>query len=393
MIDVAPAISRVEAREPSTRSHPRIVVVGGAGATGAIIVAALRRALPDATIVVASRSAWERVRPPDADGAILLNAACYPPQPASIAALAGFDLAVLALGPFDAVLDRAHRLCIAAGVDCLDINDSPEASRAILALDPIASSANVTVLTGMGLNPGLSTVLLDDVVTRLRHAERIEVRLFAGGNEPSGLAATRTMIANFRPYVFEFRDGHEMSIAADDASDRRVFAYPTIPGARVSIHCSSAESALLEARGDATPKAHIDYRIHFQGMPPGLAGMFRRLPFLRSPRAARALARFFHAMHGRSRRRSGNLDRSVMAVRAVGRTSDGAAHAITAFATGATTFGMTAAFAAAVAKAHLHGETSGSCGVLAIGLRTALSRPALMDSLRTAGIEIRHVEG
>lgn len=393
MIDTALAASPVETREPSTRSHPRIVVIGGAGATGAIIVAALRQAVPDATIVVASRSAWERARPPDADGAILLDAACDPPQPASIAALAGFDLAVLALGPFDAVLDRAHRLCIAAGVDCLDINDSPEASRAILALDPIASSANVTVLTGMGLNPGLSTVLLDDVVARLQHVERIEVRLFAGGNEPSGIAATRTMIANFRPHVLEFRDGRETSAAADDASHQKAFAYPTIPGARVSIHCSSAESTLLEARGGASPTAHIDYRIHFQGMPPSLAGMFRRLPFLRSPRAARALARFFHTMHGRSRQHSGNLDRSVMAVRAVGRTRDGTAHALTAFATGATTFGMTAAFAAAVAKAHLRGETGPSRGVLAIGLRTALSRPALIGSLRTTGIEIRHVEG
>jgi hypothetical protein len=244
----------------------------------------------------------------------------------------------------------------------------------------------------MGLNPGLSTVLLDDVVTRLQPVERIEVRLFAGGNEPSGIAATRTMIANFRPHVFEFRDGHEMSVAADDASARRAFAYPTIPGTLASIHCSSAESALLEARGDAAPKAHIDYRIHFQGMPPGLVGMFRRLPFVRSPRTARALAQFFHTMHGRSRRRSGNLDRSVMAVRAVGRTSNDIAHALTAFATGATTFGMTAAFAAAVAEAHLRGKTGQSRGVLAIGLRTALSRPALMDSLRTAGIEIGHVE-
>jgi hypothetical protein len=393
MIDVATDASPVEARELRTRSHPRIVVIGGAGATGAIIVAALRRVLPNATIVVASRSAWEQPRPPEADGAIPLDAACDLPQPAGITALAGFDLAVLALGPFDAVLDRAHRLCIAAGVDCLDINDSPEASRAILALDPVASSAKVTVLTGMGLNPGLSTLLLDDLVASLQQVERIEVRLFAGGNEPSGVAATRTMIANFRPHVLEFRNGRETSVAADDVSTQRAFAYPTIPGSLVSIHCSSAESALLEARGDAAPKAHIDYRIHFQGMPPGLVGVFRRSPFLRSPRAARGLARFFHTMHGRSRQRSGNLDRSVMAVRAVGTTSDGIACARTAFATGATTFGMTAAFAAVVAKAHLRGETGTTAGVLAIGLRTALSHQALIGSLQATGIEIRHVEG
>lgn len=393
MTDTHVAASSVEACPSAHRIQPRIVVIGGAGATGGIIVPALRRILPEATIVVGSRSAWSRPRLPDADGAILLNAASDPPDPASVAALVGFDLAIIALGPFEAVMERAHRLCIAASVDCLDINDNPEASHAILALEPLAASAKVAVLTGMGLNPGLSTILLDEVVQRVQRIERVEVRLFAGGNEPSGVSATRTMIANFRPHVLQLRDGREMPVAADDRSNEGLFAYPTIPGAVRSIHCSSAETALLQARGSAAPNARVDYRIHFQGMPPGIVGLFRRLPFLRSPRIARALARFFHTMHGRSRKRSGNLDRSVMAVRAIGRTSQGLAIARTAFATGATTFGMTAAFVAVAARAHLCGETGGAGGVMAIGLRTNLSHQTLIDGLRATGIEINHVDG
>ncbi len=369
----APAAIRVLRPDWETS---RIVVIGGGGGTGRLVVAALRRLMPLATIVVASRNAPDALRPPGADGAIAVDAGRASPDPLSIAVLQGFDLAILALGPFDEMLDRAHRLCIAAGIDCIDVNDSPAASRAILALDELAVQAGTRVLTGMGLNPGLSTVLLDD-----------EVRLFAGGNEPSGVAATRTMIANFGPKVFEVANGEEIAVRADDRSSAAHFAFPTLPGELAAIHCSSAESALLEARGASAPRGAIDYRIHFQGMPTGMVGVFRRNAILRSDRVARILAPFFHAMHGRSRSRPGNLDRSVMAVRALpGQAGAG----LTVFATGTTTFGMTAAFAAAMAKAHLSRGRETAAGVRAIGLGLPVDRRELDVDLKAAGIEIRH---
>ena len=367
--------------------NSRIVVIGGGGGTGRLVVAALRRLMPLATIVVASRNAPDALRPPGADGAIAVDAGRASPDPLSIAVLQGFDLAILALGPFDEMLDRAHRLCIAARIDCIDVNDSPAASRAILALDELAVQAGTRVLTGMGLNPGLSTVLLDDALERIGEPERIEVRLFAGGNEPSGVAATRTMIANFGPKVFEVANGEEIAVRADDRSSAARFAFPTLPGELAAIHCSSAESALLEARGASAPRGAIDYRIHFQGMPPGMVGVFRRNAILRSDRVARILAPFFHAMHGRSRSRPGNLDRSVMAVRALpGQAGAG----LTVFATGTTTFGMTAAFVAAMAKAHLSRGRETAAGVRAIGLGLPIDRRELDADLKAAGIEIRH---
>lgn len=367
------------------------MVIGGGGGTGRLVVAALRRLLPLSTIVVASRNAPDMARPPGADGAIAVDAASSPPDPLSIAVLKGFDIALLALGPFDDMLERAHRLCIAAGIDCIDVNDSPAASHAILALDDLAMRAGIRILTGMGLNPGLSTLLLDDALAAFGDAERIEVRLFAGGNEPSGVAATRTMIANFGPKVFEVAGGAEVAVEADDVSPAARFAFPTLPGDLAAIHCSSAESALIEARGTSAPRGAIDYRIHFQGMPNGLVGVFRRNPILRSDRVARLLARFFHAMHGRSRAKPGNLDRSVMAVR-VSRSSAGnrPAAGLTVFATGATTFGMTSAFAAAIAKAHLSQGHDLPAGVRAIGLGLPIDRRELDADLKAAGIEIRH---
>lgn len=320
--------------------EPAIVVIGGTGATGREIVAALGRTLPAARIAVAAR------RPVAGMPTVILDVEA--PSAEAMQQLRGFDLAVLALGPFHAVRDRAHRLCIEAGLDCVDVLDCPATARDVLALGGAAHGQGVRVLTGMGLNPGLSTLLLDLLLgCGFQPPQRIRVRLFAGGDEPAGYAATRMMLHQFQPMVEGFCQGRAVDVAAVDEGDEATYRFPGLDAPVAAIHCTSAEPALLAAgrHADDLPE-EIDYRIHFQGMTTGVARALRRSSRWRGERTTAAMAHVFLTLHGLSRRRAGNRSSSIMVV------DDGRCRT---WADGRSVFGMTAGFAAMMA-AHAIGQ-------------------------------------
>lgn len=313
---------------------PAIVVIGGTGATGREIVAALGRTMPGARIAVAAR------RPVAGMATVILDVEA--PSAEAVRQLRGFDLAVLALGPFHAVRDKAHRLCIDLGLDCLDVLDCPATARDVLALAGAARGQGVRVLTGMGLNPGLSTLLLDLLLgCGFQPPQRMRVRLFAGGDEPAGYAATRMMLHQFGPTVEGFRQGRAVDVAATDDGDDASYRFPGLDGPVAAIHCTSAEPAMLAAARDADDMPEqIDYRIHFQGMTPGVARVLRRSSGWRGERTTAVMAHVFLKLHGLSRRRAGNRSSSIMVV------DDGRCRT---WADGRSVFGLTAGFAAVVA--------------------------------------------
>src|SRR5699024_573858 len=90
------------------------------------------------------------------------------------------------------------------------------------------------------------------------------------------------------------------------------------------------------------PASNVDYRMHFQGMPKAMVGWIRSNTLFRVPERQRWLARLFLKMHHISRKKTGNMNRSILCI--FGR-HEGSQRAITV--TGSTVFGMTAAFAAA----------------------------------------------
>jgi saccharopine dehydrogenase-like NADP-dependent oxidoreductase len=249
--------------------------------------------LPDALICAAGRHAPAEL-PKGVDTFESLDVAAQENEWLPI--LEKQDIAVLALGPFSHLRESAHRICLKAGLHCVDINDCPQTSRLILGLDSEARRQNVAILTGMGLSPGLSTLLLTQVLRLLDGAaDDAAVRLFAGGDEPAGLGATRAMIDLLGPNVGEIREGKEKIVSASDAGARSTYAFPTLADVVHVVHCNSAEPPLLEASTIASALlARVDYRIHFQGMPGVIVDLFRRYAFLRSGKTADRLAAVFN---------------------------------------------------------------------------------------------------
>lgn len=109
----------------------------------------------------------------------------------TLALLREYDWVVACIGPFEKWLDQVAGLCVDAGTNYLDVNDSVEAREAILKVP--AQNAGITVMTGAGLCPGLSTALLMGEAGQSVKDIRVELRI--GKGQPSGAASVLSMFS------------------------------------------------------------------------------------------------------------------------------------------------------------------------------------------------------
>jgi saccharopine dehydrogenase-like NADP-dependent oxidoreductase len=298
-------------------------------------------------------------------------------EDSAVETLAGYDLVVLAVGPFEVLGAAPHRLCLAAGVNCVDINDSLDVAREIFELSAACEEAGVLILTGMGLSPGLTTMLLLDLLDRAPPGERrARLRVFVGGDQDAGRSAVRAMLASFTPKVPEIRAGELELVAHDERSSEAKFVFDRDAGPVRVIHYPTPEMWTLPRSRRGASLERLDYRVHFEGMPTPFVSVLRHVPLLRSGLATALLSRPVNLIHdlGRRRRSAG-----AVAVAELG----------TATATGraGSSYEATAGFAAAIASLTLGGELDVDRGVHS--LETALvDRTRLRADLGSRAIEL-----
>lgn len=375
-----------------------ILVIGGTGATGKHVLHAVAALLPDIPVSGTSRNPSSRAGKAD-----LVRWDATAPE--AEARLRGYDLVISCLGPSSRFRDLVQKACLRAGVDCIDINDDFQTASDIWKLRGAAAQKDVRLYACMGMNPGLSTLLL----FMLRQAmlgenpsaslQKASVCVLSGADEDAGLAATHTMLDCLAVQSASLRGKRAAYVRADD-SDASAFVRFPGHGERVfTAQCSSAEPALLEntseylaswpglaeTPGEAVPPASdVDYRMHFQGMPKAMAGWLRSNTVFKTPERRQWLARLFLKMHHASRKKAGNMDRSILSV--FGR-HEGRRCAIAA--TGSTVFGMTAAFAAAVARVHLQHRQDIPPGVH-FAHPCWLAPSEILPLLRRLGVEVHY---
>lgn len=187
--------------------------------------------------------------------------------------LKGFCFAIIAAGPTPLIGARAAKVCIEAGVPCLDINDSIEATQDILALDALARERGVDVFTGFGLLPGLSTLLLQKLTEQGPGKQPIKarLRLYMGAKTAGGPASGFTLASNFRDRTSALRSGKTVwsrsSIGGNDAR----FAFPGLHASVGTLPFSSPESVTVIRSPLAARLQELDVRYHVQFMPNAMA--------------------------------------------------------------------------------------------------------------------------
>jgi hypothetical protein len=190
----------------------RIVVIGGTGAFGARLVAALV-ATTDLTVVIAGR----RLGPADELAATLR--ARHPKRgietcALDVAAITPEDLKRLpawcvadCAGPFQGAAARVARAAIAAGAHYVDIADARDFVAAFPRLDEAARAARVLAVSGASTTPGLSQSVLDDLTRGWRRIDTVEIAISPGNRQPRGLAVVTAILANAGQRARVFLDG------------------------------------------------------------------------------------------------------------------------------------------------------------------------------------------
>ena len=277
----------------------RVVVIGGSGESGHRIVRDLGLRHPALRLASASRHRDGEAELPV--GVTWCELDIERPDEARDR-LHAFDLAVIALGPMEHVGARAHSLCLEAGVDCVDINDSLAAADAILALDQKAAANGCRIYTGLGLSPGLSTLLLLQLAHENASAFGLyRSRLYMGAAHGGGKTSPHALVASFRKQLEVYRDGRRQRITSPWRDVASRFRFPGHDQPLALIPYATPETATLARNGAEVGITALDSRFHVQFLPQGLARAIAAIapgPTLRA-----AVARRFHASGQAAKRR------------------------------------------------------------------------------------------
>lgn len=242
-----------------------VVVIGGSGESGRRIVRDLRLHHPALRVVSASRHRDGEVELPA--GVTWCELDIERPEEARDR-LRAFDLAVIALGPMEHVGARAHSLCLEAGVDCVDINDSLAAADAILALEKQATANGCRIYTGLGLSPGLSTLLLLQLAHGNASASGLyRSRLYMGAAHGGGKTSPHALVASFRKQLEVYRDGRRQRITSPWRDVASRFRFPGHDQPLALIPYATPETATLARNGAQAGITGLDSRFHVQFLP------------------------------------------------------------------------------------------------------------------------------
>ncbi|AZS50302.1 hypothetical protein DM558_05715 [Entomomonas moraniae] len=253
----------------SQTTTTKIIVIGGTGETGQRILNHLKQTYPTLSLTCASRQNTSNLSDIPFVNIDISNAQ------QSIALLKDYDLAILAIGPMERLLATPHQLCLEACIDCIDINDSATASKAILGLHETAQQKQCSIYTGMGLAPGITTLMLMQLAEKKRSSKGVyRSRLYMGAAYGGGKTSPYSMLANFSKKLTVFQEGKLQTITTPwkKAPYQFHFFGQEKPLAMLPYGTPEVISLSSERFDQATtPIRTLDSRFHIQFFPMGMA--------------------------------------------------------------------------------------------------------------------------
>lgn len=152
----------------------RVLALGGAGEMGIEAVRVLAHSEKVEQVVIADRDGVAGQRAAKQIGGAVRAVQLDICEEAELAAaLAGVDLVVNTVGPFDRFGPRALAAAIEAQVDYIDICDDPQPTVDMLEFDERARAAGVCAVIGVGASPGISNMLAMAAVGFLDTADEV----------------------------------------------------------------------------------------------------------------------------------------------------------------------------------------------------------------------------
>jgi saccharopine dehydrogenase-like NADP-dependent oxidoreductase len=130
------------------------------------------------------------------------------------AAFETFDLVINCAGPFYKYGANAAIAAIETRTHYIDICDDADPLPKLFALDDAAKRAGVTVLTGMGWNPGISNVTARLGANLLDEIDEIKIAWAVGSSDAGGLGALKHTLHGISGKIPMYKDGEQIMVPA-----------------------------------------------------------------------------------------------------------------------------------------------------------------------------------
>jgi saccharopine dehydrogenase-like NADP-dependent oxidoreductase len=197
----------------------KVVVLGGAGDVGSRAAEDLAEAPEIELVTIADRNleAAEALarRLSGASAKVVARGVDADDEPALIDVIRGHDVAASALGPFHRFEVRLVRASIEAGVDYASVCDEYQAAEAAIdGYDQRAREAGRTLITGLGVSPGLTNLAIRALHEDLGTLERVRVSVYQPLTAGGGEAVLRHMLFIMDGEIAVWRDGERQMVRA-----------------------------------------------------------------------------------------------------------------------------------------------------------------------------------
>ncbi len=125
-----------------------------------------------------------------------------------------FDLVINCAGPFYQYGATCAKAAIDTRTHYIDICDDPGPLADLFALDEAARRAGVTVITGLGWNPGISNMAARLGANLLDKINDIKIAWVVGSGDSNGLAALKHTLHGITGDIPVFRNGKQVMLPA-----------------------------------------------------------------------------------------------------------------------------------------------------------------------------------
>ncbi|NDJ19672.1 saccharopine dehydrogenase family protein [Myxacorys almedinensis] len=141
------------------------------------------------------------------------------------AAISSADLVIHCAGPFLYRDTSVLEICIARGVNYIDVSDHPSFTRKALAHRAAAEAAGVTAVVNTGIFPGISNSMVRRDVEQLDKPEKIHLSYVVAGSGGAGVTVMRTTFLGLQRPFQAWLEGQWQTVKP--YSDREVVEFPT----------------------------------------------------------------------------------------------------------------------------------------------------------------------
>lgn len=172
------------------RMKGSILIVGGYGEVGKVAARRLARLFPGSVIVAGRRIETARAFARSTDGAVRALQLDINNLPAPEAYLEGVGTVVSSVKRSD---DRIVRHCLERGINYTEVAASFETLSEITRLSETYPSTRSSVITGVGLIPGLSGVLAGHLARFVDRIEEVGIHVMLGAGDEHGIDERRYM--------------------------------------------------------------------------------------------------------------------------------------------------------------------------------------------------------